>query len=367
MLSKKCLFGWLYLANIISIFSHTASNVIAKESIHDFRSELNQLYWDRCCCRIEYLLPNNEREEEHSWILDDYYKESRTRVIGKAIGDCVADEGEFKGKKADDIITFENTRPELYKPENWNAVILYNYVHEAINRNGLYENMDVYFDDMSNVSLVLQDKLETIKRHYENYYRGHIKNGDADKLIVSLQGNLDDAVNDIQKYVDALSLYEDLYEFRTNKQQYKKMSSILYIAPKVNISSDDDGRAFKYDASFFLDAGSDQRQKYVPTFRYYDGKLYITSIKIFEETWRQTAEDGSGCWKKSCNSMSVYDPADLKKYGGWLLDRWGGLVTLPDEEMFIKWADEDAQNNDSYSEQEDNDIAEGEYNDDEDI
>ncbi|MBQ3944525.1 MAG: hypothetical protein II670_02825, partial [Alphaproteobacteria bacterium] len=72
-------------------------------------------------------------------------------------------------------------------------------------------------------------------------------------------------------------------------------------------------------------------------------------------------------WKKSCNSMSVYDPADLKKYGGWLLDRWGGLVTLPDEEMFIKWADEDAQNNDSYSEQEDNDIAEGEYNDDEDI
>ena len=244
---------------------------------------------------------------------------------------------------------------------------MYNYVHEAINRSNLYRTGKSHSNDISSVKEVLKNKLKLIKTCYENYYRGHIKNGDADKLIVSLQGNLDDAVNDIQKYVDALSLYEDLYEFRTNKQQYKNMSSILYIAPKVNISSDDDGRAFKYDASFFLNAGSDQRQKYVPTFRYYDGKLYITSIKIFEETWTQTAEDGSGNWKKNRNSMSVYDPADLKKYGGWLLDRWGGLVTLPDEEMFIKWADEDAQNNDSYSEQEDNDIAEGEYSDDEDI
>ncbi|MBQ3946121.1 MAG: hypothetical protein II670_11020, partial [Alphaproteobacteria bacterium] len=295
MLSKKYLFGLLCLANTIAIFTSTVSDVIAKESIHDFRSELNQLYWDRCCCRIEYFLPNNEREEEHSWILDDYYKESRTKVIGKAIGDCVAAKGYFEHKEAADIITFENTLPELYERKNWNAVILYNYVHEAINRDDLPEGLYEYYKYASSVKEVLKNKLKLIKTCYENYYRGHIKNGDADKLIDSLQGNLDDAVNDIQKYVDALSLYEDLYEFRTNKQQYKNTSSILYIAPKVNVSSDDDGRAFKYDASFFLDAGSDQRQKYVPTFRYYDGKLYITSIKIFEETWRQTAKDGSGC------------------------------------------------------------------------
>ena len=140
MFKKKCLFGGgLGLGSTIAIFASISSDVIAmeavkaKNSIHDFRSELNQIAWDRACSFKEYAFQYLGKQKEYSWILDDKYKDSRTKVIGKAIGDCVAGEGAFEDKTPKDIITFKDTNPETYGPENWNAVILYNYVHEAIN------------------------------------------------------------------------------------------------------------------------------------------------------------------------------------------------------------------------------------------
>ena len=141
MLNKKCLFGGLYLVNIIAIFASISGNVIARESIHNFRSELNQIYWEAECSQREEQIRYNDYYKalgyqdngKYSWILDKYYEDSRTKVIRKAMGDCVADKNEFKGKEATDSITFEKTFSETYKPANWNAVILYNYVHESIN------------------------------------------------------------------------------------------------------------------------------------------------------------------------------------------------------------------------------------------
>ena len=50
MLNKKYLFGGgLYLVNIIAIFASISSDVIARESIHNFRSELNQIAWELNC------------------------------------------------------------------------------------------------------------------------------------------------------------------------------------------------------------------------------------------------------------------------------------------------------------------------------
>ena len=126
------------LGSTIAIFASISSDVIAmeavkaKNSIHDFRSELNQIAWSRACSKEEWAIEYNDFAEQ-KWILNDKYKDSRTKVIGKAIGDCVAGEGAFEDKTPEDIITFKDTNPETYGPENWNAVILYNYVHEAIN------------------------------------------------------------------------------------------------------------------------------------------------------------------------------------------------------------------------------------------
>ena len=221
----------------------------------------------------------------------------------------------------------------MYERKNWNAVILYNYVHEAINRNGLYENNDEYFDDMSNVSLVLQDKLETIKTHYENYYRGHIKNGDADKLIVSLQGNLDDAVNDIQKYVDALKLNMYLIDFRWRKQEYEKSSCIDNLAPFLKTSSG--GGAVCYPNITLTDEKKhDIFYDFYPTIACADNQLYIVGLS-----------HNSNCWKKfegemqydinPCNSIQNLE--ELKFVSKRLLKRLGGVVKLPNEDLLQYW------------------------------
>ena len=56
-------------------------------------------------------------------------------------------------------------------------------------------------------------------------------------MIFSLQGNLDDAVNDIQKYVDALKLNIFLQEYKWEKLSYKEKQSIENLAPYLNNTS----------------------------------------------------------------------------------------------------------------------------------
>ena len=351
MLNKKCLFGGgLYLVNTAVIVISISSDVIARESIHAFRSELNQISWGIQCAQREFQIRYYDYgkvfydDDKHRWILDKYYEDSRTRVIGKAIGDCVANKGEFKGKKAADIITFENTLPELYEQKNWNAVILYNYVHEAINRNGIYENNDEYFYDMSNVSLVLQDKLETIKRHYENYYiecikRKHIKKGDADNLIKSLQTNLSNAINDIQKYVDALKLNMYLVNFRWRKQEYEKFPCIGNLAPLLETSSG--GGAVCYPNITLTDEEKhDIFYDFYPTIACADNQLYIVGLS-----------HDSGRWKKfegkmqydinPCNSIKNLE--ELKFMSERLLERLGGVVKLPNEDLLKYWLEIEAK------------------------
>ena len=74
------------------------------------------------------------------------------------MGDCVADKNEFKGKEATDSITFEKTFSETYKPANWNAVILYNYVHESINWDVL-PKYNSYYKYASDVKGVLKKRV----------------------------------------------------------------------------------------------------------------------------------------------------------------------------------------------------------------
>ena len=160
---NKYLFG--LLVNTIAIFASISSDVVAHGDIRDFRNQINQIYWDCCCSdresyiRTDIATQENKSTNQH-WILEPEYKNSRTKVIGQAIADCVTGENEFAGKKPNDIITFKGTKPETYKQKHWNAVILYNYIHARINGG----------NQSGKVKEVLKDKIEMIQSHYAEYF-----------------------------------------------------------------------------------------------------------------------------------------------------------------------------------------------------
>ena len=317
MISKSCVFfleGGL-LVNTTAIFASISSDVVVHEDLHKFRNQINQIYWD-CCCSYEecYLREDashyNEHKDSH-WILEPKYKDSRTKVIGKAIADCVTGENEFKDKNAADIITFEGTKPETYKQKHWNAVILYNYIHAMINE----ENSS------AKVKKVLKYKLGQLKTYYGNQY-----NEDIDKAVAY-----------IQDYVYALVLYDELVRFRESKQKYDN-ESIEYIAPWVDAGNSDEEK-LKFKRPFFqFDKGvKDKRWLYYPTFGYEGDQLYISGVKIIEENWDQNANEGKGVWGNpawsSYRDMQYRDMQDIKQHGAWLFERLERLVKSPNEKL----------------------------------
>ena len=118
-----------------------------------------------------------------TWIKNPYYWASIVKVIGKAVGDCVANENEFKGKTAYDIITFQDTNPYAYTRANWNAVILYNYVNSIIKSPRNRRDQ-----------VTIESCVSMIKQYYSKQYQN-----------IELT-NLQLARNDMNKYDKALVL-----------------------------------------------------------------------------------------------------------------------------------------------------------------
>ena len=124
MLNKKGLIrGGLCLVNAAVIAISTSSVVVA-EGIDDVRNQLNQIWWRINANNIIYYTPEKGK---NAWIKNTRYRNSIIKVIGKAIGDCVTGDNEFKDKQLSDIITF-TANPLSYEQKHWNAVVLYNLV-----------------------------------------------------------------------------------------------------------------------------------------------------------------------------------------------------------------------------------------------
>ena len=105
---NKYLFG--LLVNTIAIFSSISSAVVATEGLHKCRNQLNQIAWDMDCSCREFVIgrdriTKSNTFKDYYWILDQEYEESRTKVIGEAIGDCVAGKNEFAKKGQNQRIT----------------------------------------------------------------------------------------------------------------------------------------------------------------------------------------------------------------------------------------------------------------------
>lgn len=161
MLSKKCLFGGgLYLSN--TIVTSLLSIAIAEE--YSIVNKKNQIHW-----RFYSYDKINEATGEHKWLKGKKYYNSIVKVIGEAIGDCMALEGEFEHNFMGCVnreelgfktIIFRNTNPLEYTRANWNAVILYNAVNYMINN----PNSRVHVCN-TDVSLI-QNSYSILKTHY---------------------------------------------------------------------------------------------------------------------------------------------------------------------------------------------------------
>ena len=205
MLNKKYLFGGgLYLVNTAIVAISTSSVATAEGSHTKIRNALNQIYWRIKANNIIYYTLDKDK---NAWIKKKKYWDSIVKVIGKAIGDCVTRDNEFKDKQLSDIITFTAT-PEGYKPENWNAVVLYNLV-EYTKRNVRYEccleDNTLYAEPkkLENYKTISFDQIEDdLTKYYTNYYK---INGYSD-LIGKLKDDIKKAINDIKQYDNALGL-----------------------------------------------------------------------------------------------------------------------------------------------------------------
>ena len=219
MLRKKVCICGLYLINTAIIAASTLNATIAKENsqvinsllqanwriyayniIEESQSELRE--------RFQFSHQDIQTYEFKPWFIDEYYDESIKQVIGKAIADCVTNMNEFKDKKDGELITFDGLeyedRPEDYTQENWNAVVLYNYVarqfecykeaHPAHQQKG--------FTFTKRWKEIKEYIGQPIKDHYEKYFK---KNNLVDK-IAGMKNAIDDAIREIDLYEKALDL-----------------------------------------------------------------------------------------------------------------------------------------------------------------
>ena len=158
-------------------------------SLDEAVNQYNQINWR--------VISNNKivDAKKGSWIRKGIYNESIIKVIGEAIGNCIAGMGEFKGKTSNDVITFAATPNDVkYKPENWNAVVLWNYLNilKCDYTNGVHRDMETVMGDVS-------------KRVFDFYSTTY--------HINDLEGKLYDAIKDIKKYSLALNLDDEVERF----------------------------------------------------------------------------------------------------------------------------------------------------------
>ena len=164
MLNKKCLFGGgLYLVSTAVIAIYTSSVAVAEDC--SILNKQNQIYWR--------FYANNtmlKAEGQSEWIKNKKYRDSIINVIGKAIGDCMAEENEFKHwnreELGDKVILFEDKKKYKsflhYTISNWNAVFLYNAVNLAIN------NEKYWADHVFNTENLMKECYNRISTYFFN-------------------------------------------------------------------------------------------------------------------------------------------------------------------------------------------------------
>ena len=140
------------------------------------------------------IIANNKIVDasESNWITNTKYNESITKVIAKAVADCITDKNEFANKGANDVITFA-VEVKSYTHENWNAVVLWNYLHV------------LKWDYLNNITRSKDEIFKEIRKNISAKY--------PTEGVEDLSGKLNKAISDIKAYDKELSLADEMKKF----------------------------------------------------------------------------------------------------------------------------------------------------------
>ncbi len=188
------------------------------------RNQLNQIYW-----RIRARTMRNEYapKGKHNWIKLPNYKESIENVIGKAIADRITKENEFKGKGDKEVITFDKrTQPEIYTQENWNAVVLYNFINQ------------VYWHCHSLIQLDIKTIFANLKKTIFDEYSKYFNNSFQNKLT-DLETNITNAISTIEQYVTALKEMPNVLQYMFDTASIYDEYPEQGMCPKFKIDKED--------------------------------------------------------------------------------------------------------------------------------
>ena len=200
---NKCLGGGLYLKCTILMFATIAyDGAVGAQylNVKDAINRFNQYNWR--------VIGANKIAEAHkdSWIKQEKYGDSIIKVIGEAIANCVTGMGEFEARGKADTIVFAATPKDInYSEENWNAVVLWNYLNI------------LKYDCMSNAKRekekIWDEVYQNVFTHYNSTY-----------YIKDLERKIKRAISDIQEYSKALNLEEAMQQFITTYETVKDLA-----------------------------------------------------------------------------------------------------------------------------------------------
>lgn len=145
------------------------------------------------------------------------YEDSIYEVISKAIADCQELQNEFREIYKNGIVEFAGTNPESYDNCHWNAVVLYNYLAQAIhNFFGVHsiDNRDIR-------GRVNASWIDHIGKILNQQY----------STVSDIEIKIQNAVSDIKAYVKQLKLDDYLYFFHhyvnTDMEEHNKKVLIV--------------------------------------------------------------------------------------------------------------------------------------------
>ena len=151
------------------------------------------------------IIANNKivGADESNWITQEGYNESIIKVMAQAVADCITDKNEFAFKGEGDVITFA-VEAKDYSAENWNAVVLWNYLHV------------LKWDYLNNKTRSKDEIFEDVRtRICDNY---------PTEGEVDLAEKLEKAISDIKEYDKELSLADEMQKFSTIYKNTKNKS-----------------------------------------------------------------------------------------------------------------------------------------------
>ena len=219
-----------YLKCVVAMFflmEHSIAE-IPSNCLEAVRNKLNYLDWA--------VTANNKIVEAKDYcffyeqpLTISKYRKSIVNVIGHAIADCVTMKNEFAERKGVKRLILFDVNPNKYSPENWNAVVAFNYIDVMI-------NTDLYNWTKNKTKHEIRKEVftkisEAVIDHYTK------KNIKVDDIV----GKLRRAVNDIVEYDKQLNLMQALSEFCNTRKfardyaKYKEnwSKNTCYISPHI--------------------------------------------------------------------------------------------------------------------------------------